>query len=161
MLDDPAWTSMNVDRPRHKGHDPFWFELLNTPRGVRARCVLVRRPPPEKDQSDVEMRQFLDLGPALVGQQSICHGGFLATVMDEAGGILVQACGLDGGLPPFTVTLNMTYHKPVPAPGVVLVTGKVIARDRRKTKLLTTIVDDGGATCVSAEVLFVRNKQSL
>jgi len=162
ILDDPTWTLWKSDSPRYEGHDPFWYELIRKPRGVRARCLLVGRPASETPQTDyVEMRQLLALGPALVGQKGICHGGFLATVMDEVGGILIQACELDRGLPPHTATLNMTYIKPVVTPGVILATSKVVERVRRKIRVLTTIVDADGVTCVSAEILFVTRKQNL
>ena len=80
----------------------------------------------------MESRELLDLGPTVVGQRGICHGGFLATLMDERAGKLIRAYNLDGGLDSYTVMLTMTYKKPVCAPGVILATGKVLMKDRRK-----------------------------
>ncbi len=79
--------------------------------------------------------------------------------MDEAGGRLIHVYDIGNGLDPFTVTLNITYKKPVKAPGVILVTSKVVQQERRKISILVTAVDAEGDECVTTETLFVKKKK--
>lgn len=172
IIRDPGFTRLDLSQPKHQGHNPFWFETLSNPRAVRARCFFYRTPPAtaatpaKQDPSDpdlvpMECRDILLLGPDLIGQQGILHGGFLATLMDEGAGILIHAYALDGGIDPYTVTLNVTYKKPVAAPGVVLVKGRVVSREGRKIRCLTELVDESGQVCVRGESLFVAKRASL
>lgn len=107
----------------------------------------------------MESLDLIAVGPEVIGQQRICHGGFLATVMDEASGGVIIAYALDGGLDPYTVTLNMTYKKPIQAPGVIVARARIASVEGRKIRVVTDILDQAGDVCVRAESLFVRRKK--
>jgi len=155
MLRDPDYVFMNY-QPLYEGHNPFWNKILSGPSALRAEYHQHRLPPDHSSASRItEIRIFLDLGPDLTGQRGICHGGFLAAVMDQVAGVLLNASGLDGGIAPFTATLGLSYKKPVHCPGIILVTAKIIKVERRKIWVQTTIQEDPDALCTTAELLFV------
>jgi len=162
ILEDPEWTLVTLVGAQREGYDPMWNELLSTPRGVLARCTLRRRSSsPGQTPPIYETRELIQFGPAIKGQDGICHGGFLATAIDEAAGRLIHIYDIGNGLDPFTVNLNMTYKKPVKAPGLILLTSKVVQQERRKIRVLVTLVDADGDECVTTETLFVKKKPKL
>lgn len=55
---------------------------------------------------------LMELGAAVSGQHGIAHGGFLATIIDEVTGGLINASELDNGYGIFTATLDVSYHRP-------------------------------------------------
>lgn len=171
IYSDPAFISMPVVLSTYEGHNPFWNELLVGPRGIRAahfiyRPHLVPSPsmisnPTISSECTMESRELFDLGPALVGQRGICHGGFLAAIMDQAAGKLIHVYKLSDGGDPFTITLNMRYMKPVLAPSVIMAKGRVTKCEGRKIWLETSIVDQHGDVCTMAESFFLAKRQQV
>lgn len=155
ILEDPAWEAIGAPQPRYKGHDSLWYELLSEPGGVRAHCMLCRRPQHGSDEPWRDTRHLLLLGPALTSKQGVCHGGLLAVIADEVAIMTIRHYGLDGGTDPSTAFLNVTYTKSVSVPGVVMATVKVMEKMRRKIQLRISIVDGHGQLCVTAETLVV------
>lgn len=155
ILQDPAWAFVSVPQPRYPGHDALWFDLLNgLPRGVGPRCLL-ERSNATATETGRETRQLIVLGSAVTSSQGICHGGFVSVIMDEVGITTIRHYNLDGGRDPATAFLNVTYKKPVRAPGVIMATAKIVEVVRKKIRVWTTIVDDQGDICATAEMLVV------
>lgn len=102
LLSDPAWepaqTWSRVAKPhRDGGADSFFAETLATNRTI-VNCLTLR----PKDLNDGwiegkegepayrEVRTIMELGDGLNGHPKICHGGFVATMLDEVTGVLIQ-----------------------------------------------------------------------
>ncbi|WPG99627.1 Hypothetical protein R9X50_00244500 [Acrodontium crateriforme] len=159
--------------------DPFFLKLLHTPSTIRAVVHLhniASQPDRRSEQhaSDVSVsgspdgmpsvREYLMLlavGEDTIGQAGLCHGGFLATLIDEASGRLLAVNRLDGGSSPYTVLLNVTFKAPVAAPANILVKSRITKVEGRKVFLTSTVQNDKGVICVTADVMFVSRKAKL
>lgn len=155
LLQDPGYTRVSLTD--HDG-DLFFRKTLHTESTIRASIGLQSV---SNNLSLLQPREFLmllDVREGTTGQSGICHGGFIATLLDEVTGRLLS----DHGLPyPFTVLLNVTYKQPVYAPAVILaraVMGKV---EGRKMFVTATIEDENRTVCATADALFVARKESL
>lgn len=93
------------------------------------------------------------------------HGGMICTLFDDAMSCLV-ACIEDTEVllnkgymakTVFTLKSDVSYRKPVPAPGVILIRSKIVQIERRKRIVTATLEDEKGTVlCESgAEYLAV------
>lgn len=94
LIDDPDWiptrTTSRIAKPITT-EDSFFAETLGTERTIR-HCLTLR-PKEEAKNGEVafaEVRTIMDLGSGLNGHPNICHGGFVATMLDEVLGVLIQ-----------------------------------------------------------------------
>jgi hypothetical protein len=103
LINDRKWTVIRTSSrsPKPTGEDSFFAETLSTDRTIRS--ILTFRPTQEEedDLAYKEIKTIVDLGAGLNGYPQIVHGGFAATLLDEACGILasshaafVPRCGL-------------------------------------------------------------------
>jgi hypothetical protein len=71
--------------------DSFFAETLGTDRTIR-HCLTLRPRREERDGEAAfrEVRTIMELGSGLNGHPNICHGGFVATMLDEVLGVLIQ-----------------------------------------------------------------------
>ncbi|EXJ92883.1 hypothetical protein A1O3_01437 [Capronia epimyces CBS 606.96] len=125
-----------------------------------------------------EVRTLLSLRPGLDGYPGICHGGIVATLLDEVMSVLVSECrrsqgpeGLSPGLgfkqgpgtntdtDNVTADLHITYLKPVPTPAVVLCWAKIRAIQGRKYFVDGAIVNENTVMLARAEGLFIGVKK--
>jgi hypothetical protein len=92
LINDKRWTpTESFNRfPKPTGEDSFFAETLDTGRTIRTMLTL--RPTGEKEGDLVykELLVILDLGDGLNGYPQVLHGGFAATLLDEACGGLIQ-----------------------------------------------------------------------
>lgn len=92
LINDKRWTPMESSNrfPKPTGEDSFFAETLDTGRTIRTMLTL--RPTEEEEGNMVykELLVILDLGDGLNGYPQVLHGGFAATLLDEACGGLVQ-----------------------------------------------------------------------
>jgi thioesterase superfamily protein 4 len=91
LLNNPKWTCTRTASrvPKSSGEDSFFAETLATYRTIRS-CLTFR--PTEKVDGDLPFREIVtivDLGDGLNGYPQICHGGMLATLLDEVCGVLI------------------------------------------------------------------------
>jgi thioesterase superfamily protein 4 len=91
LLNDPKWTRTRTTSrvPKSSGEDSFFAETLATDRTIRA-CLTLR--PTEMAEGDLPYREIItivDLGDGLNGYPQICHGGMIATLLDEVCGVLI------------------------------------------------------------------------
>ncbi|KAK5229920.1 hypothetical protein LTR72_001454 [Exophiala xenobiotica] len=138
--------------------DALLAETLKTDDTIKGWVSLYRRPTQSQPLKD-EVRTLLSLSPGLNGYPRVCHGGIVATILDEVLSILVSVCRRAQGQHGDNVTayLNVTYVKPVPTPGVLLVKGKIHKIERRKNFADGEIVNEQGVVLAKAEGLFVTN----
>ena len=92
LINDKRWTTTPSSNrfPKSTGEDSFFAETLDTDRTIRTMLTL--RPTREED-GDLAYRELLviiDLGDGLNGYPQVLHGGFAATLLDEACGGLIQ-----------------------------------------------------------------------
>lgn len=128
----------------------------------------------------------MTLGNGMNGHADIMHGGIVASILDEAMGILQSSNherdhltrvgkGLaQGELPPhgigtFTVELKIRYLKPVRTPGSLMVVARYVKRQGRKEWIHAEVKqyldhgeDDDGeeVVCATGEAIFVEPKAS-
>mmetsp|Transcript_34272 Transcript_34272/g.61174 ORF Transcript_34272/g.61174 Transcript_34272/m.61174 type:complete len:301 (-) Transcript_34272:148-1050(-) len=96
---------------------------------------------------DAETRQFhsvIGLGADVCGHPTIVHGGLTAAIMDEAFGGLIFCMKrwkmLDPG-PPFTVKLEVNYHKPLKASTMIVCSTELESAEGRKVWMKANVVD--------------------
>ncbi|KAL2868070.1 PaaI family thioesterase [Aspergillus lucknowensis] len=169
ILSDPSYTRVPTVTKHH--HDPFFRRAGRTNSAVLHWAFLYRATP-----HPPEGHLLLHVGHGVCGQSGIAHGGFLATVMDEVCGNLIDSVKLDEGLGMVTAALNVGYKRAVMVEGFDLETGEgigsgegnvIIATARldrvegRKVFIEAVIRDEKGEVCTTAQAIFVKKKPAL
>jgi acyl-coenzyme A thioesterase PaaI-like protein len=160
ILEDPNF----VVEPTHSrryfpktGENRFLAHTLKTNDTIEAWCSLYNRVTSARPMKD-EVRTLFSLKGGLDGYPHICHGGLVATVLDEVCSMLVSECRWSQNQSPENVTasLTITYVKPVVTPGVVLVNAKVTDIQKSKKYFAKAeLVDLEGVVRARAEGLFI------
>lgn len=171
-------------RPKSDLEDSLFAETLKTPRTLRS-CISFYQKPKVDAEKIEECSTLFTVGDGLNGHSNIMHGGIVASILDEAMGILQtvnierehllsvgkgQAQGelAPHGLGTFTVYLNIRYRAPVRTPGNLVATAKYVKREGRKEWIDAVIKqrvghgeDDDGEeiVCATAEGMFVEPKR--
>ena len=168
LIKDPSFEySPTYSRePKDSGEDSFFAETLQTDRTIR-RCLSINsRPNPNLNPPIHEVRTFLELGNGLNGYPNVCHGGFVATILDEVMGVLLtinqkwmrQRRGAGEHITQMTASLNIKYRRPVKTPGTILAIAKITKTEPRKWWIRATIEDSGRRELAIGEALFVEAK---
>ena len=91
LINDPAWTSCNTSSRQAKDstEDSFFAETLKSDRTIRKLLSMHRKAVAEGSPAIQEVRTLMDLGNGVNGYPDICHGGFVATMLDEVIGVLL------------------------------------------------------------------------
>ncbi|KAF9144946.1 hypothetical protein BGX30_010896 [Mortierella sp. GBA39] len=145
-----------------KEANPYWYLTKNTTPHhltagtLRGENMLSVHPIKfeRKDQKAIVL--FLHLGRSLCGHDGIIHGGLLATLLDEATGMVALP-----NLPyhiGFTANLNLNYRKPVKADQFVMIKAEFERGEGRKGYTNASIHDLDGNTLVECTALFVSPK---
>jgi acyl-coenzyme A thioesterase PaaI-like protein len=171
--------------PKVSTEDSLFAEVLKTPRTVRS-CISFFKKQSKEEERINEITTLMTLGNGMNGHPAIMHGGIVATILDEAMGILQEA-NLDqkhmadvgqgyvsGELPPvrlttFTAELKIRYIRPVHTPGSLMVKSRYIKKEGRKEWIFAEILQRVGAgedydgeevLCATGEALFIQPKDS-
>ncbi|MFE9030750.1 PaaI family thioesterase [Streptomyces iakyrus] len=93
------------------------------------------------------------LGIAHEGPPGYGHGGMSAMLLDE---LMGQAC-LAAGAPGLTVSLKMSYHRPIPLETPLRILGRVTGTDQRKVFAAGSITTeaDPATDLVTADAVFI------
>lgn len=95
----------------------------------------------------------------LNGHVDTVHGGFTCTILDEVMGLVNDyykpKCKI------FTAFLNVTFKKPIPTPGILLIKTWIERVEERKRFTRGRIEDGEGNVYAEAEGLFIEVKASL
>ena len=130
---DPATNISNDKLPS----DFLFFHMLrflkehNMFTGVMATEDAMPVPPLTwRDDEGKELVLVVYTGKDLCGHENIVHGGFVATLLDEA---LARCCfkGLPGNIG-VTAYLNIDYRAPTPANGYIVIKAKTTKTEGRK-----------------------------
>ncbi|KAJ5883777.1 uncharacterized protein N7473_010663 [Penicillium subrubescens] len=119
-----------------------------------------------------ELRLFFILGSDLNGYPGMLHGGIVATLLDEATGLLLSLNGHVGDASireakhaqpgPVTAYLNTKFLRPVPTPGAILVQARMIeVKEDRKWRVEGVIRDGDGVVLAQAEALYIRPRAKI
>ena len=147
--------------------DLFWCQLLTQPQTLEATIVLRPRKLGPSFPRVQETLTIFALGKLLSGHPKIAHGGVVATLLDEALGVLINVnVDIEQEIDKswvfsniMTGYLNTAYRKPVPAPGVILIRTWLVKREGRKTVLKGTIEDGKRTVLAESEALFIDLKE--
>lgn len=166
--------------PKATNEDSLFATTLKTPSTVRSCISTYNRPEPDAKYIDL-VSTFVTLGTDLDGHPGILHGGIVASLIDEAMGILqsvnherdhLMAVGkglVDGELPAtglgsFTAYLNIKFLRPVRTSAAVQIVAWYVKREGRKDFIEAEVrqnvgggEDDSGevVVCAKGEALFV------
>ncbi|KAK4569714.1 hypothetical protein LTR86_002682 [Recurvomyces mirabilis] len=191
------WAAHLIDRPniifrvpgsrnsKSSTEDSLFAEVLKTPRTITS-CISFFTKPADDGEKIEEVSTLILVGDGMNGHPSILHGGIVASILDEAMGILQNANhdrahlmrvgkGFDSGESPpqgissFTATLTVNYLKPVHTPGSLICTARYTKREGRKEWIHAEIKqhvshgeDDYGEeiVCATGDALFIESKAS-
>ncbi|KAF9185720.1 hypothetical protein BGZ50_002900 [Haplosporangium sp. Z 11] len=142
---DPYWYLTKVTEPHHL-----------TAGTLRGENMLSVHPLKFERKDEKAIVLFMHLGRSLCGHDRIIHGGLLATLLDEATGMVALP-----NLPfhiGFTANLNVNYRKPVKADQFVMVRAEFQKSEGRKGYTVASIHDLHGNTLVECTALYVSPK---
>ncbi|EHY60576.1 hypothetical protein ABEF92_002739 [Exophiala dermatitidis] len=174
ILSDPEWRveqcTSRVLKPQTredallsqslKSNDTIkgWVSLYKRPQNTTANSTNTNPTTTTPPNLTTEVLTLLSLQPGLNGYPGVCHGGIVATILDEVMSILVTRCRTSQGVRGDNVTadLHLTYVKPVPTPAVVLCRAKINDIKGRKYFVDGQIVDgESGTVLAKADALFI------
>lgn len=150
-------------RAKASTEDELFSRTLNTPETFSAYVLFYEEPRDPHGRVD-EVKAFLTLNPGVNGYPGVCHGGIVATILDEVLGVLMPLNQARGAQPPtvhMTAYLHTTYLQPVRTPATVLVTTRINKVDGRKVLVEGSIWDEKSTRLARAEALFVELKKKL
>jgi len=146
----------------------MWQTLKEGGRGILKIAQWQQQSEPEEESvGKVRLTTLIELGDALNGHVGVVHGGFSAALLDDLLGQTTireaTARGISGA--PLTAGLQLRYKYPVMANGTYLVQTHVESLEPRNAKpgqlpswnvkLVATIYDGAGHTCVEAKSHYV------
>lgn len=179
LLQDPTYKTLTIPSRTTKAstEDALFSKTINTPTTLSA-CLSQYRPPvsptaytPDQPEAE-ELRLFFLLGSDLNGYPGILHGGIVATLLDEATGLLLSLNGHVGDAStreakdaqpgPVTAYLNTRFLQPVVTPGAVLVTARMLeVKENRKWRIEGVVRDGEGTVLAEAEALYIRPRAKI
>ncbi|KAI1318689.1 hypothetical protein EDD11_005982 [Mortierella claussenii] len=142
---DPYWYLTKVTEPHHL-----------TAGTLRGENMLSVHPLKFERKDKKAIVLFMHLGRSLCGHDRIIHGGLLATLLDEATGMVALP-----NLPfhiAFTANLNINYRKPVKADQFVMIKAEFEQAEGRKGYTNASIHDLHGNTLVECTALYISPK---
>ncbi|KAI1396262.1 HotDog domain-containing protein [Hypoxylon fuscum] len=149
--------------PKPNGEDSLFSETLKSQTTILAMLEFYEEPPSPTDRVE-SIKTFLTLGSGLDGHSGVCHGGIVATILDEVTALLIpinQQRGFMPEMPYVTAYLNTTYLRPVPTCATILAQAKILKVDGRKYLAEGWIEDGNGTILARAEALYVAIKSTL
>ena len=160
LLDNPKIVRVPVSSRIRKEdtEDALFAETPNSNSTIRECVTFYQRPPPGTPQIH-EIYSLFSIGYGVNGYANICHGGIVATLMDEViGELIVARKRIESSFasdPTMTAYLNVTYLKPVKTPQVILAKAKLREIKGRKYYVDSSISDSNGVVLAKAEALLI------
>jgi thioesterase superfamily protein 4 len=130
----------------------FIGKTCSTPEAILAWQYFQR--PPASPDTYSEVIGLVKLGNGVNGHETIAHGGFCATLLDETAENATDFARPEGKST-MTAYLKVQYKKPVRTPGIILTRAAVVKGTGRKLLVRATIEDGKGGILAEAEALFV------
>ncbi|KAL7625865.1 hypothetical protein AAE478_005088 [Parahypoxylon ruwenzoriense] len=145
------------------GEDSLFAETLKSQTTILAMLEVYDEPAIPIERVD-SIKAFLTLGSGLNGYPDVCHGGIVATILDEVIGLLIPINKQRGTLLDITYLtayLNTTYLRPVPTCATILAQARIVKVDGRKYLAEGWIEDSEGNRLAHGEALYIRLKSAL
>jgi acyl-coenzyme A thioesterase PaaI-like protein len=169
IINDPRYTiSPTVTRQaKASGEDAFFAKTLKTDDTI-VRLLTINTLPDESLHPAIqEVFVFFEVGSGVNGYPDTCHGGFVATMLDEAMGLVLNVVqlyensktGRHDDINYMTAYLNTSYLSPVRTPGIILATAKVIKEEGRKIWVNGTLEDSERNVLTKSESLYIQAKK--
>lgn len=144
-------------RVKPDGTDKLFGSTLNTKTTI-AEYVALYQEPQSQDRPIMELKGILALGSDVNGFPNVCHGGIVATLLDEVMGELITV-----NLKHRTIRrtsymtgyLNTSYKGKVTTPGTYLVVARITKMDGRKLFISATVENGEGSVLAKGEALFI------
>ncbi|KFY45181.1 hypothetical protein V494_01106 [Pseudogymnoascus sp. VKM F-4513 (FW-928)] len=172
LINDPGYVAMPTSSRVSKDstEDALFGDVLKTDKTISA-CLSLYKKPAASTASIVEVTTLLALESGLNGYAHICHGGIIATILDEVMGLLLSvnkgreaeiakfAEGTVERMAEVTAELTVKYLKPVTTPQTVRVKVWVSRTEGRKFWIQGTIEDKSSTVLSRGEAVFVRARR--
>ncbi len=149
--------------PRATGEHELFSRTLNSRDTIPAFVMAYRRPRDAGAQVR-ELKSFLTLDAGINGYPGVCHGGIVATILDEVMALIFyinQERGTGFNADYMTAYLNTTYLAPIRTPGTIMVVLGVAKDEDRKVFLEAHIEDENGTVLAKGDCLYVALRQKL
>lgn len=131
---------------------------LKTEETIPSWLTFYKRPAAGASGLD-EVYHLLSLGPGVNGYARLVQGGIIGVILDECMGnflLVNKDLGFDDARGfKVTANLNITYLKPVPAPGVYLAAATLREVKGRKWYFDASLKDGDGNILATAESLWI------
>jgi acyl-coenzyme A thioesterase PaaI-like protein len=166
FMADPAFyiTPTRSREPKASTEDSLFAETLRSVETITAALTLSKYPTSEVPRRIEEVATFFSLGKGMNGYPHVCHGGMVATMLDETMALLLSSNkDLENAAirtETVTVYLNVQYLKPVATPQTVVVTAMLREIKGRKHYIDGTIMNKSGEALAKAETLWMALKSS-
>lgn len=135
----------------------LWESTLKTSNTIPEFLALYTKT--EKPNSRIhDIKLLANLNSGLDGFPGVCHGGMVATLLDESMVSLILINIGRGALScPWygTVSLNMSFQKPVKTPATVLVVVSLDKVEGRKLLITAAVQDGSGKTLAKSSAVFI------
>lgn len=186
LLSDPHFkiTRTSSPTPKPSTEDSFFGSTLATSSTIRACVTQLRSPSHTAAGLEIpypaisEVRTLFSLGSGVNSHPHVAHGGFAATLLDEVMGDLlsvnkdyeeqrlrsqnkIQSHQLRPGATTMTVSLSLSYRKPIPTPGMLLVRAWFDCVNGKKHFVCGAIENGTGDVLTQGRALFVRVREKL
>lgn len=135
----------------------LWEDTLNTSNTIPEFLAFYTKT--EKHNSRIHNIKLLaNLNNGLDGFPGVCHGGMVATLLDESMvSLILMNIGRGALACPWygTVSLNMVFQKPVKTPATVLVAVNLDKVEGRKLLITATLQDGSGKALAKSSAVFI------
>jgi acyl-coenzyme A thioesterase PaaI-like protein len=139
------------------GSDKLFNSTLNTKTTIPEYVALYQQPQ-NQDAPIMELKAIFTLGSDVNGFPNVCHGGIVATLLDEVMGELINVNLKHRTIKRtsyMTGYLNTSYKGKVTTPGTYLVVARMGKVDGRKLFISGTVEDGKGSVLTKGEALFI------
>lgn len=156
--------------PSFDGHDRFFSETLQNPRGLSHMLGFFVAPATQVRDPEAPIREIsvlCQLGEGLGGIPGALHGGVTMSLVDEGMGQLIElnsALGKKGETyvaSSVTATLETKFLNLIPAESVVMITAYLEGTERRKTRVRCEVTNEDGEVLAEAKSIWVSMKAHL
>jgi acyl-coenzyme A thioesterase PaaI-like protein len=149
--------------PQSTQEHELFSRTLNSPGTVDAFVIFYNQP--QNDQEPIqEIKSFLTLGSGLNGYPGVCHGGIVASILDEVLSFFLPLNARRNVFPQvnyMTGYLNTSYLGPIPTSTTVMCVARVVKIDGRKVYLEGHIENEAGAVLAKGDALFIGLKPKI
>jgi len=147
-------------REKSGGLDRLFAKTLNTADTLQGFIIFHPRPRNPTDRV-AELKAFISVEKGVNGFGGVCHGGIIATMLDEVMGQHIEVNQRSRAIPyPLLMTayINTRFMAPIRTPATIMVTSRLGEVEGRKYKFEAAIEDETGKKLAECDALFLAVK---